>query len=342
MSDHKFGSKEFLRENSIAAWANVPREVVLRAMAPDQCLDSRLRHAMILWSWCGPEGSETVVRKDEDGFIVPGKANAPVPAQLKDLGELLGLAPGMKGHITRVAQGMVAQGLLRFEGQVMRLAFKPPTFDQSQLPSMATGAIWNIAGLVITRDDLPADPVAMHEAIQFLDSCHARWKEERNQVNARNRELTRTGIFERGISIEKSKKSLRVEENNKQTFSPVPTAVTQPAPEPVRSSVAPLSLKEVLRAWLTGKFPLPTGLSPQVLDEIAAHIPDDRVFEQFCKAAENAQPEQSWRYFIPIAEACEANRETYAAAASQSNGGRRPDPKRDRIREILRERHGDI
>jgi hypothetical protein len=76
----------------------------------------------------------------------------------------------------------------------------------------------------------------------------------------------------------------------------------------------------LLRAWLTGKFPLPTDLGPDVLDEIAAHIPDERVFEQFTKACEHAQP-RSWKYFVKIAASCERNREVYAAAVAAGANG---------------------
>jgi hypothetical protein len=100
--------------------------------------------------------------------------------------------------------------------------------------------------------------------------------------------------------------------------------VTEATPEqtPVRSS-APFSIKELLRAWLVGKFPLPTGLGPDVLDEIAQHVPDENVFDQFCLATETAKP-HTWRYFIKIAAACEANREQYAAAAGSAQVQRSP------------------
>jgi hypothetical protein len=120
-----------------------------------------------------------------------------------------------------------------------------------------------------------------------------------------------------GLSLLR-KKEVREKESeaDEQTVSaPLPAAT-----ETVRSSVSPPTLKELLRAWLTGKFPLPTGLSPQVLDAIAAHIPDERVFEQFTKACESAQP-RSWKLFIKIAAACEANREAYAAVVGTANGG---------------------
>jgi hypothetical protein len=195
---------------------------------------------MTLWSWCGPEPNESVVRKNRDGYIVRDNDDNPIPAQLKDLLSLLELAPGMKGHVSRTAQRMVEQDLLRFEGKVMYLVFKPFTFDPKKSEkTVAVHGNWNIAGVAVYGNWLPMDPVARHDVIQFIEGLHAQWKAERNQANARARELLRTGLLERGISIERSSRSLGVKRDEGTSssssgsvqYNPTTTPVPPP-PEP--------------------------------------------------------------------------------------------------------------
>ncbi len=255
---------ELLEKNGIDAWASVPREVILRAMADDQCLDSRLRHAMILWSWCGPEPCEAVVRKDARGYIVRDGAGKPVPARFKDLIGLLGLGAGMKVNVSRIAQAMVERGWLRIEGKVMYLVFKPSAPDPTQ--SVSKHANWSIAGVVVHANWLPADPVARHDAIRFIETVDAQWKTERNQANARARGLLRTGLSERGIIIGEEKKRLREERSSSSSVVPPateeatttnspPSAPPEPGPPASPTALAvppvdPAAVAEALAAYV--------------------------------------------------------------------------------------------
>src|SRR4249919_2325000 len=100
-------------------WAKIRREVVIHRMATAESLDDRLYWAVILWSWCGPEYSRTVVLKDARGYIRRDNAEKPIPAKLKDLRELLGLAPGMKGHVSRAIQRLEERNSLHFDKGVL-------------------------------------------------------------------------------------------------------------------------------------------------------------------------------------------------------------------------------
>lgn len=257
MTPFRAGTREFMQSKGVTAYANVPRDFVLRAMASDQCLDARLRHAMILWSWCGPEASEAVVRKKPDGFIVRNPDGKPIPAQFKDLVELLGLAPGMKGHVSRIAQGMVMQGLLRMEGKTMHLVYCPAAFDTGS-PVASTGN-WSIAGVVVSTGNLPVDPEARAAAIRFLEVASTLWKNDLRDVKTRNRELLRQGLAEHGIGIGvKSKKSSREEKSAAAPF---------PAPEPLYKET-PSSSSSVSSEPTTTKGTANVNLTPPRTDAV--------------------------------------------------------------------------
>lgn len=97
-------------------FAVIPRAVVLHRMENADCLDSRLFWAIILWSWCGvevsPDGS--VILKDQEGWISKDTKGNPQPAKQDDLRELLGLAAGMKGAVSRAIARLAEVGSIRF------------------------------------------------------------------------------------------------------------------------------------------------------------------------------------------------------------------------------------
>jgi hypothetical protein len=182
-------------------------------MHTGNCLESQIFWAAILWSWCGPQVSDAVVRKDARGFIVLDQNGEPIPATLKDLRELVGLAMGMKGAVTRAVQCLLESGSIRFENKspyrvgVMYPEREPasPFSRESEAEQVAsTGNLpgpWNIAGLPVLATCLPSDPVAKTEVIQWLDDLSTAWKSDLRELKTRNRELLRQGLSERGIII---------------------------------------------------------------------------------------------------------------------------------------------
>jgi hypothetical protein len=309
-------------------WAKVPREVILRAMAPDQCLDSRLRHAMILWSWCGPEVWEAepdmVVRKNGRGFLEFDKAGQPIPATLRDLIELLDLAPGMKGHISRTRECLIAQNLVRAEGRVMYLVPRPARFDPKNSEKLVAlqGNFqgWNFGKVAVQGNQLPADPVARASALQWLEEQHANFKNERNALNAKYADLLCTQGPGRGILIEEKRVESR-EKNAGGRSSSIRESSVATAPLIVRTPASPSPIAEKLESWLTAFFRLPTAPDDEILAKIAEHIPDEAAFAQFRHAAEGARPKK-WALFVRIAAECAQERARQVSAAEAA----RPQP----------------
>jgi len=197
-------------------------------MEMSECLDSRLFWAIILWSWCGvevsPDGS--VVLKDEDGWIRKDAKDRPIPAKQDDLRELLGLAPGMKGAVSRAIARLVEVGSIRFGNtipggrgaKVMYPIQEPPT--KSANDGLSTGnsenaqGPWYVAHIKIELGDLPEDPVARTEAIQWIQSLGTGFNSELKVLRTSYAEAYVQGAPERGIIIEKSLKSREVKSSS--------------------------------------------------------------------------------------------------------------------------------
>src|SRR6186713_245125 len=114
-------------------YALIPRRVVLNRMETADCLEARVHWAIILWSWCGPGRTEdgAVVVKDRRGFIQRDGAGNQIPARAIDLLQLLGLAAGMKGNLSRAIARLKMKGVIRFEGKVMYSVDSPPIIEDS-------------------------------------------------------------------------------------------------------------------------------------------------------------------------------------------------------------------
>lgn len=276
-----FGSKRYLDDAGIKAWATVPREVLLREMAPDKCLDTRLKAAMVLWSWCGPEASETVVVKNEDGWIVRDSDGKPVPATFKTLMGLLDVPPNMKASISRTAQALVQQGFLRFVARgALVLILKPAQFVAS-VAGTSGQATWNIGNRVVSTEDLPDDPVARTRAIAFLENLSTSYNERLKQLRTDTHRLLEQAAPDLGILIEKSKKSLREEKRAAAANSSIEEEATPPAPPPLpspdKNGSADTDPEALAPVPAKAPHPLPPPPNPEPADEalaVAAAIED--------------------------------------------------------------------
>jgi hypothetical protein len=211
MSGIIVGSKEHLAQRGIRAWATVPLEYIDREMAPDRSTESRLKHAMIRWSWCGPEATEYVALKDDRNRLVLDRNNQPIPARQSDLARFLGIG---KSRVAHLIKKFVRQGSVLFDADPRRmyLMYKPSAFDPQSEKVVSTGN-FSIAGIVVSTDNLPSERVARTEAFKFLEERSTEWKNDLKSVKTRHRELLRQGLFERGILIDK-RNSLRQERSS--------------------------------------------------------------------------------------------------------------------------------
>ena len=202
-------------------FAVIPRAVVLHRMDTSECLDSRLFWAIILWSWCGVEPSPdgSVVLKDEDGWVRKDAKGRPIPAKQDDLRELLGLAPGMKSAICRAIGRLEEVGSIRFGStipggrgaKVMYPIQEPPTKSASDGCSTGNSenaqGPWYVAHIKIHIGDLPVDPVARTEAIQWIQSLGTGFNSELKVLRTSYALALVQGAPKHGILIESSSKS---------------------------------------------------------------------------------------------------------------------------------------
>ena len=297
MDDLPVGSQPFLAARGITAWANVPRERVMRNMERDKCLEMRFQSALVLWSWCGPQPCEQVVKKNNYGRIERNGAGLPVIAKLRDIAELLGVH---KATISKMVKLLVSRNELRYEDRrTLVLVFKPLLVDKTAKAPSADRS-WNIANTVVKSDILPPEPTARAELTMFLDNCSTGWKHQLNDVRTNYRKLLIQGLSERGISIEKKRKTLRIRQTDELS-----------AVADVRSSVHALpavdSSREKIRILLTQRYGkiLQTPLKGKPLDQLADLIDNDSVFERFERQLDTQKPfPRSWMLFVQIAISC--------------------------------------
>ena len=199
-------------------FAVIPRAVVLHRMENADCLDSRLFWAIILWSWCGvevsPDGS--VILKDQEGWISKDTKGNPQPAKQDDLRELLGLAAGMKGAVSRAIARLAEVGSIRFGNtipgghgaKVMYPVQEPPLqSSKSELPVQAT-LVWHIGTRVVSTDNFKhLDEVACTELKAELDDASTQWLSDLKTARTKADQMLVQVLSRRGIIIEKSLKS---------------------------------------------------------------------------------------------------------------------------------------
>jgi hypothetical protein len=316
-------------QRKVNHWAKVPRKVVLHRMKTAKCLESQLFWGMILWSWCGPEISDAVVLKDKKGFIRRDAQEKPIYATLKDLRELLELAPGMAGHVTRAAHRLEATHSTRL-GEKLRgggaviYPEQEPALQETDSKIANTGNLkppktsWNIAGVIADIGNLPTDQFAKTEAIRWLEDLSTRWNKTLTEVRTEYREEARQGFSARGILIGKKQKSKEAKTPPTNELSQATRSNGSYGEDAAGSFVAAAdsrtSLKGRIKKWLTGRFKIPTAPSDDVLAELAKILRDDEGLEQFKQAVPvDAKPE-GWRYFLKIAQACADHRPAYEAA----------------------------
>jgi hypothetical protein len=209
--------------------ARVPRKAVLHRMETAESLEDRVFWAIILWSWCGPQINDAVVIKNRSGYIQRDANGKPVPAKLLDLLALLGLAPAMKGNLSRAVQRLAAKGSIRYESRVL-YPVKEPVAPERAAAAVAKGETFFIAGLVINIGEIDVstdnDEVARTETIRWLGDLSTKWKTGLKNLKTEFRELVVQGISERPIFIGLEEKKRRRDIEKKSSSS---SAVSTPA-----------------------------------------------------------------------------------------------------------------
>lgn len=338
-------------------FALVPRAVVLHRMDTSDCLDSRLFWASILWSWCGPEVSPdgSVVLKDEDGFLLKDAKGKPIPAKLKDLRELLGLAPAMMGNLSRAAARLAEVGSWRYgnsipgcKGSKAKIVYpvQEPPSRESRLQVVSTDnlKVWHIGTKTINTDNFKhLDEVARAMFDADCEEANTIWlsslKAARTQADALAEQIEKRY----GNIIEKSPSSLLAKDP---PTTSQPTIEETPSLEPEEPKPAgrlevevsengsskptppPDEVRGEVRAYLESI--VRPGLTPEIVDEVASHITTPELLEAFKWESRPAvtQHAKSWKYWVKIAERVAADAPRYAAAkANEGNGHSPPEPK---------------
>jgi len=302
----------------------VPRTVVLHRMETTDCLDSRLFWAMILWSWCGPDVSELVSLKDERGFLRKDRNGKPIPATQNDLRKLLGLAPGMKGAISRAVERLAENGSIRFGdslrggGKIIYPERSPTTPEQpSKVANTSNLSRWNLAGVVVHIGDLPVDEVARTAAISWLNDVSTRWRTGLKVLKTSIKEEAVLGFAEHGIIIDKKLKSLREEPSRGRASQILGIVARAPSPSdpPARPQDATpderQDLKTRLRAHLHS-LPIPGKLQEADFERIAASITDERTFSLF-KENTKGRDFRKWTLVLTVAKETRERAENYPA-----------------------------
>jgi len=215
-------------------WAKVPRRVVIHRMETADCFESRVFWAIILWSWCGPEASESCVIKNERGFIQRDSAGNSMPARPLDLLRLLGLAPTMKGNLSRVIRRLKEKGSIRFEGKILYPVQEPPPPEDTQ--KVVESDNFSFAGVVVRLNNFSTDPVERAETIQWITELRSDYNRDVKTVKSGYRKLLRQGLFERGILIVLEEKKRGGEDGQSvgplQEPKPPEDRLTDQTPEP--------------------------------------------------------------------------------------------------------------
>jgi len=226
-------------------------------MAADQPLINRVYYACVLWSVCGPVSSDRVVKKDRSGFI-ERSGGEPILATQKDIRELLELPESSKGNISRTIRLLNQQGFLTFDGEAYYLEADPMAYDdRTEGEDGCNTATWNIAGVVVSTDNLPADPdarIAAENALQELNTGYNKWLK---QGRTDYRQMLVQVCKDHGIIIGFKKTEKREE------TATAGVAVNGSEPQPAAAAV--LSLPD--------PTPEPPALAPPVeptTDEVAA------------------------------------------------------------------------
>lgn len=223
--------------SEIKHFAKMSRQVILRWMAPDQCLITRVYSALVLWSWCGPEKTEDgkVVVKDAGGYIERDKNGEPIRARQRDIFRLLDLRSELRGHLSRAVARLIADGLVwTDDDDAMYIDPDPPAFDGESDTSTDEKTEWVIADRHISSDDLPTEPDKRAAAIEWLDAANTAWNAALKDLRTSHRSMLVQGLSERGIFIDK--RSRRESNNNMLVVVAPPVEVPRPK-EPELSPV---------------------------------------------------------------------------------------------------------
>ena len=337
--------------------ARIPRRVVIHRMETADSLESRVFWAIVLWSICGPQRSIQVVIKDRKGFIQKDAEGNPTIASQADLRELLGLAPGMRAHVSRAIQRLKQKHSIRTDQKgVIYFEESPPEVPPKDPSLVASTGNWNIAGIVASTGNFPSDPVARTEAIQWIENLSTEWRNHLKTLKTGYRKLLVQGLSERGILIDKRRQMRRgetaldipsppasqpvsdvVENSPAQAGRPEEDWTKEPETEPPTQTPhleepepAPSpELREKIRSHLVQTFPIRYPIEAETLDDCARHLADDAGFAEFQHETNNIAifpPEhksapKSWRYFPAVAARIAQTRPQWSAARSKAPPG---------------------
>lgn len=208
--------------NSVKHFAKVSRSVVLRSMAPDQCLSARIFWALILWSWCGPEKTEDgmVVLKDVNGYLKRDNKGRPIPARQRDIFQLLELRPNQRANISHAIERFIKGGRLwTDERGVMYTDPEPPPFAGKSDVSTDIKS-WVIADRVIRIEDLPdEDSDARTASIRCLEQLSTAWKNDLKSIRTGHRMRLVQAISDGRIIIDKKRREVKEEAPSSSAFS---------------------------------------------------------------------------------------------------------------------------
>jgi hypothetical protein len=215
-------------------FALIPRDVVVHRMETADSFESRVFWAIILWSWCGPDASDSFVVKNARGFIQRDSAGNSIPGRPLDLLRLLGLAPTMKGNLSRVIQRLAEKGSIRYEGKILYPVKAPPRAEDTQ--KVADLTTFTIAGIVVRSDNFPTDPTERAETIRWITELKSEYNDAVTTVRSGYRKLLKQGLSERGIIIVLKEKNSRGSQSvgpvQEEEPEPQEDRPTDPSPEP--------------------------------------------------------------------------------------------------------------
>lgn len=198
------------RIQTTQAYARMSRKAILHRIATAECLEDRVYWAIILLSWCGPGVSDYAVVKDHRGFIQRDSAGLPVLATLRDIATALGLAPGMRGHISRSIASLSDKGAIqKIDGKLYPL--KDPSVANTgngALPCTGNGSLprtvtRNVAGYVLPESYIPTDPALLQGFLEWTTQCQEKWRTELKTIKYGNQEEYVQGLSRFGIIIDR-------------------------------------------------------------------------------------------------------------------------------------------
>src|SRR5215471_5428326 len=183
------------------AYARIHRKAVLHRMETAECLEDRVYWAIVLLSWCGPGVSDYAVVKDHRGFIQKNLAGVAVRATFVDICAALGLAPTMKGSISRSVANLCAKGAIRkTDGKLYPI--KDPEVAVRATEKLQYAQL-NVAGLVVSTATFSDDEEKCKVFISVSVRYQEKWRTGLRNFKYELRNEYVQELFEHGIIIDR-------------------------------------------------------------------------------------------------------------------------------------------